>query len=132
MITEATNPRAAEVAALLARSPFARELDMRCDIRGDEMTTLLPYADKLIGNVIIGALHGGAIGSFLELTAMAQVFLVSGLPKPPRTINLTIDYLRQGHAKDLYARAYVLKLGRRIASVRAEAWQGSAPSRSRR
>ena len=29
----------------------------------------------------------------------------------------------QGHAKDLYARAYVMKMGRRLASVRAEAWQ---------
>ena len=54
---------------------------------------------------------------------MLQVFLISDMPRPPKPINLTIDYLRQGHAKDLYARAYVLKMGRRMASVRAEAWQ---------
>ncbi|MFN3314657.1 MAG: PaaI family thioesterase [Hyphomonas sp.] len=123
MTETATNPRADDINAILARIPFVQTLGMRCEILGDEMTTILPFQDKLIGNVTIRALHGGAIASFLELTAMLQVYLVSDLPRPPRPINLTIDYLRQGHAKDLYARAVVLKLGRRMASVRAEAWQ---------
>ncbi len=123
MTETATNPRADDINAILARIPFVRTLGMRCEILGDEMTTILPFQDKLIGNVTIRALHGGAIASFLELTAMLQVYLVSDLPRPPKPINLTIDYLRQGHAKDLYARAVVLKLGRRMASVRAEAWQ---------
>lgn len=118
-----TNPRADEIDAILKRLPFAQTLGMRCEVLGDEMTAILPFQEKLIGNVAIRALHGGAIASFLELTAMLQVFLVSDMPRPPKPINLTIDYLRQGHAKDLYARAYVLKMGRRMASVRAEAWQ---------
>jgi len=118
-----TNPRADEIDAILKRIPFAQTLGMRCEVLGDEMTAILPFQEKLIGNVVIRALHGGAIASFLELTAMLQVFLVSEMPRPPKPINLTIDYLRQGHAKDLYARAYVLKMGRRMASVRAEAWQ---------
>ena len=123
MTETATNPRADDITAILARIPFVQTLGMRCEILGDEMTTILPFQDKLIGNVTIRALHGGAIASFLELTAMLQVYLVSDLPRPPKPINLTIDYLRQGHAKDLYARAVILKLGRRMASVRAEAWQ---------
>ena len=73
---------------------------------------------------MIKAIHGGAIAAFLELTSQAQVFLVTEhLERPPRPINLTIDYLRQGHAKDLYARAEITKMGRRMCSVRAEAWQ---------
>lgn len=120
-----TNPRADEIEAFLQRMPFAQTLGMRCDVRGDEMTAILPFQEKLIGNVAIGALHGGAIASFLEVTAMMQVFLVSDMPRPPKPVNITIDYLRQGHAKDLYARAHVLKMGRRMASVRAEAWQAN-------
>ncbi|MGA1341964.1 MAG: PaaI family thioesterase [Hyphomonas sp.] len=123
MNPELTNPRADEIDAILRRSPFATALGMRCEVLGDEMTAILPFQEKLIGNIAIRALHGGAIASFLELTAMLQVFLVSDMPRPPKPINLTIDYLRQGHAKDLYARAYVLKMGRRMASVRAQAWQ---------
>ncbi|MFN7180258.1 PaaI family thioesterase [Hyphomonas sp.] len=123
MNPDLTNPRADEIEAILKGMPFAQTLGMRCEILGDEMTAILPFREKLIGNVTIRALHGGAIASFLELTAMLQVFLVSDMPRPPRPINITIDYLRQGHAKDLYARAFVMKMGRRMASVRAEAWQ---------
>ena len=122
-MTVETNPRAKQVEAFLKRTPFAETLGMRCDIRRDEMTTVMPFSEKLIGNITIRALHGGAIASFLELTAVAQVFLVSEMARPPRPINLTIDYLRQGKAMDLYARAYITKMGRRMTSVRAEAWQ---------
>ncbi len=115
--------RAADLEAFLGRTPFARYLGMRCDIKGDEMTTLLPFDEKFIGNAAINALHGGCIGSFLELTAMSQVFLSSELSRPPKPINITIDYLRSAKGEDLYARAIVHKLGRRMASVRAEAWQ---------
>ena len=117
--------RAADLEAFLEHTPFARTLGIRCEIHGDEMTAILPFQDKLIGNAAIRALHGGAIGSFLELTAMAQVFLLSDLERPPKPIDLTIDYLRSGRAENAYARAEVTKLGRRIANVRCEAWQAS-------
>ena len=117
------SPRAEALQAFLARVPFVQTLGMQCDIKGDEMTAILPFQDKLIGSVALQALHGGAIGSFLELTAMAQVFLLTELETPPKTINLTIDYLRSAKSEDLYARATVTKLGRRIANVRCEAWQ---------
>jgi uncharacterized protein (TIGR00369 family) len=124
MASDTPPSRADEVAAFIARTPFAQELGMHCEVMGDEMTAILPFQDKLIGNVAIRAIHGGAIGAFLEITAMAQVFLVTEhLTRPPRPINLTIDYLRQAHAKHLYARATITKMGRRMCSVQAVAWQ---------
>lgn len=108
---------------MLADVPVVDTLGMQCQVRGDEMTSVLPFHDKLIGNATIQALHGGAIATFLELSAMAQLYLEAEISEPPRTINITMDYLRQGHAKDLYARATITKLGRRMASVQAEAWQ---------
>ena len=107
----------------LAQVPIVKTIGMHCDIKGDDMVGVLPFQSKLIGNFTIKALHGGAIGTFLEMTAMAQLFLVADVERPPRTINITVDYLRQGRAQDLFARATVVKLGRRMASVRAEAWQ---------
>ncbi len=124
MADELLPSRAEQVQAFLGRTPFAQEIGMRCEVMGDEMTAIMPFQDKLIGNFTIQALHGGAIAAFLELTAMAQVYLVTEhLERPPRPINLTIDYLRQGHAKDTFARATITKMGRRMCSVRAEAWQ---------
>lgn len=115
--------RAEEVEALIGRIPLAQTLGMRCEVRGDEVTTVLPFQERLIGNFTIRALHGGAISAFLELTAVAHVYLVTDLAQPPKPINVTTDYLRQGHARDLYARAVINKMGRRMGSVRAEAWQ---------
>jgi uncharacterized protein (TIGR00369 family) len=115
--------RSEDLQAFLQRVPIVATLGMRCDVKGDDMTAVLPFEKKLIGNVAIQALHGGAMGTFLELTAMAQLFLQADVARPPRTINITVDFLRQGKAEDLYARAEVVKMGRRMASVRAEAWQ---------
>ena len=111
MTRETVLSRADQVTAFIARTPFAQELGMRCEVMGDEMTAVLPFQDKLIGNVAIRAIHGGAILATEHLT------------RPPRPINLTIDYLRQAHAKNLYARAHITKMGRRMCSVHAEAWQ---------
>lgn len=115
--------RAENIHDLLARIPFAQTLGMRCEVHGNEMTATLPFADHLIGNPALPALHGGAIGAFLEITAMAQVYLSSDLERLPRPIDLTIDYLRTGRAEDLFARAILRKQGSRMTSVHAEAWQ---------
>ena len=45
------------------------------------------------------------------------------LPRLPKTIDFTVDYLRSGLARDAYARARVVRQGRRYASVHVEAWQ---------
>ncbi len=116
--------RAEALLDFLDRLPFALTLGFRCDIRGDEMTAILPASEKLLGNVAIRAIHGGATGAFLELTAMSQVFLVTQMERPPKPIDLTIDYLRSGRGDaDVFARATIVKLGSRMATVRAEAWQ---------
>lgn len=115
--------RADTLRAFLDSMPFAKTLGIRCEIHGDEMTAILPFHERLIGNAAIQALHGGGIGAFLELTAMAQLYLDSDLERPPKPIDLTIDFLRSGRPDTLYARADVRKLGSRMASVHAEAWQ---------
>ena len=109
--------------AVLARVPYARFLGIRASLAGDEMTAILPYSPHLIGNVVLPALHGGVVGAFLELTALAQLAqLAPGVSA--RTVDVTVDYLRSSRAVDSFARAEVLRLGRRVANVRAIAWQG--------
>jgi acyl-coenzyme A thioesterase PaaI-like protein len=41
----------------------------------------------------------------------------------PKTITITIDYLRSARPVDTFARGIVTKQGRRVANVRVEAWQ---------
>ena len=41
----------------------------------------------------------------------------------PKTIDLTVDYLRPGQPRDAFAAARIVRSGRRYASVHVEAWQ---------
>lgn len=119
--------RAERLAALLARVPYIRFLGMKAEVSGDEMTAILPFSDHLIGNTQLPALHGGVVGAFMEMTALAQLGLLNE-GRLPKTIDVTIDYLRPGRALTTYARADVKKAGRRIASVHVEAWQNERAS----
>ena len=110
--------------AFLQRVPYVRFLGMRVELAGDEMTTVLPFSQPLIGNPMIPALHGGVIGAFLEMTALAQLSLANPARRVPKTIDITIEYLRPGRAtQDTFARAILRKVGRRVANVQVEAWQ---------
>lgn len=107
----------------LQRVPYVRFLGMRADLAGDEMTAVLPFADHLIGNTLLPALHGGVLGAFLEMTALAQLSVVQPSERVHKTIDVTIEYLRPGRPVTTYARADLRKVGRRIANVHVEAWQ---------
>ena len=111
------------MSALLDRLPYARFLGLRSDQDGDILTVTMPFADRLIGNPMLPALHGGATAALLELTAVAQVALSYPRLRLPRPINVTVAYLRTGRPVDVHARARISKAGRRVAHVLAEAWQ---------
>jgi len=111
--------------AFLQTVPYVRFLGMRVERAGDEMTAVLPFKHDLIGNPILPALHGGVIGAFMELTALAQLSLAAPGKRVPKTIDITVEYLRSGRAQDTYARAILRKVGRRVANVQVEAWQDS-------
>jgi uncharacterized protein (TIGR00369 family) len=111
--------------AFLQRVPYVRFLGMRVELAGDEMTAVLPFAQHLIGNPMLPALHGGVIGAFLEMTALAQLSIAQPARRVPKTIDITIEYLKPARAQDTYARAILRKVGRRVANVQVEAWQES-------
>jgi len=114
---------AEQLAVTLARIPYARFLGVRGELAGDEMTLIMPFSEHLIGNVTLPAIHGGVIGAFLEMTALAQLSIAQGLSRQPRPIDVTIEYLRSGRPVESYARAQIKRLGRRVANVQVEAWQ---------
>jgi len=137
--------RDAALAALVGAVPYIAFLGIRFDRRGDELTAVLPFADRLIGNPVLPALHGGATAAFLEVASIIELgwsvlwdTMEGGagqglpgegppegapMPRLPKTIDFTVDYLRTGLPRDAYARARVNRSGRRYASVHVEAWQ---------
>ena len=117
------SPSQAHLDAILGRIPYARFLGVRMELHGDEMTAVLPFAEHIIGNPTLPALHGGVIGAFMEMTAVLQLSIVEAQQRQPRPVDVSIDYLRSGRPQDTYARALIKKVGRRIANVQVEAWQ---------
>jgi uncharacterized protein (TIGR00369 family) len=109
---------------LLQRLPYARFLGLEGEVDAGVLTVVMPFADKLIGNPMLPALHGGSTAALLEMTAIAQVALAYPRLRLPRPINVTVSYLRSGRPSDVVAQARISRAGRRVAHVVAEAWQG--------
>jgi len=114
---------ATDIEALLAGIPYARHLGMEVERQGRELTFIMPFAPHLIGNPRLPALHGGVIGSFLETAAILGLIWDAPLQQLPKPVDIGIDFLRSGKPVDTFARAIISKRGRRVANVRAEAWQ---------
>ncbi|MCA1661161.1 MAG: PaaI family thioesterase, partial [Novosphingobium sp.] len=73
-----------------------------------------------------GYLHGGAIGGLLEMAAFTALRAELSSRAEETTIkpvNVTVEYLRGGTRQQTFARGRVIRAGRRIANVSAEAWQ---------
>ena len=107
-------------ASPFANSPFARFLGIRL---GDGGTLVMPFSQKIVGNPILPAIHGGMTGAFLETAAIVGVTRELGVSALPKPIGLTINYLRSGRALDSYANVSIVKQGRRVVAFEAKAWQ---------
>jgi uncharacterized protein (TIGR00369 family) len=114
--------------AMLAALPYARFLGLTVEASDAGLIVTMPFAEELIGNPFLPALHGGSTAALLELTAMAQVAHTYPALHLPRPINVTVTYLRPGKPVDTRARARISKAGRRVAHIQGEAWQDDADS----
>lgn len=103
--------------------PYARAVGLEVIVDGDELITVLRYRDTNIGNYIIRAIHGGVVGALLEHAAIVHLLAETEAAVVPKIVNLSVDYLRPCVAADTFARGQVIRKGRRVANVRAEAWQ---------
>ena len=108
---------------LAALIPYCRWMGLSIRYVAGELLGLLTYSDMLIGNAALPALHGGTLGALLESTAIFQLLWDAETVVLPKTIDITVDYLRTGRAADSWARAILTRQGRRVANVRVEAWQ---------
>lgn len=115
-------------AAIAAAIPYAVWLGIGTEIVSGELLSRMSFSDKLVGNPALPALHGGTIGALLESAAVFQVLWDMDTVVLPKTINITVDYLRSGKPVETWARGVITKRGRRVVNVRAEAWQDD-PSR---
>jgi uncharacterized protein (TIGR00369 family) len=108
---------------LVAAVPYARFLGITIEDHGGDLVCKLTYKPELIGNTLIPALHGGTMGALLESTAVFGLIRDAEIATLPRIVNITVEYLRSARAVDTFARAEIVRHGRRVVAVRALAWQ---------
>jgi uncharacterized protein (TIGR00369 family) len=112
-----------QIRDLAASIPYARFLGLRVERDEQGLVCVLPFREQIVGNAQLPAVHGGVVGSFLEMTALLGLLDESDGEGIPRPINFSTDYLRSARDQDTRGRAEIVKLGRRIANVRVVAYQ---------
>jgi uncharacterized protein (TIGR00369 family) len=109
--------------AFMDAIPYAQFLGLSGAEVDGELITTMRYSDHLIGNPALPALHGGTLGALLESAAIFEMLWRAETIVLPKTITITVDYLRSGAPVDTHARGIVTRQGRRVTNVRMEAWQ---------
>lgn len=109
--------------AMIGAVPYAAWLGMAVEDDDAGRRYRMRFRDELVGNAHLGALHGGAVAGFMEQAALFEALVSQSQRRIPRVIDFGVDYLRSARSQDLYAACQVVREGRRVAQVRAEAWQ---------
>jgi len=109
--------------ALLEWVPYLKFLGVTLESEGGVLTGRMRFSEHLVGNPTLPALHGGALGALLEAACQFEVLYRAESAVLPKTITLTIDYLRSAKPVDVKVRARIVKQGRRVVTAHAVAWQ---------
>ncbi len=110
------------------RIPHLQHLGMRylpaCVENHSAPVFILGFQDRLVGNTHLPALHGGAVASFMENSALLHLLMEqNGTSRLPKLIDFNIDYLRSAGPRDSFACCEVAKLGSRVVLVHIRCWQ---------
>ena len=108
---------------LIAALPYVGFLGSHFTIIDGRLIGRMPFADHLVGNPMLPALHGGTLAGLLESAAHLELLFDESTTVLPKTITSTVDYLRSGRPLDTLVLAKVFKRGRRVCTVHATAWQ---------
>lgn len=138
-MTSATTPRSASEQALLdaefvglveEKINFNRVLGLRVQSLRPEFAVRFEMRPELIGHYHYGRLHGGVISATLDAMGGCALMLAIGDKHPCETaeqvmhrfvrlgtIDLRVDFLRQGNGTYFVATAEVTRLGGRVGST---------------
>lgn len=102
--------------------PYADTLGIEAVEADGERLYRMPFGDIVLGRP--GFLHGGAIAGLLELAAMGTVLAeLDDEAARVKPINMSVNFMRGGTGQDTFAAATITRIGSRVATVEARAWQ---------
>jgi uncharacterized protein (TIGR00369 family) len=103
--------------------PYAAWLGITVDVSAEKIVVALPHQASHVGNAALPAIHGGVVGALLDHAAVLTLLDEAETVVLPKTITFTVDYLRSARTVTTFARAVITRQGRRVSTVRVEAWQ---------
>jgi uncharacterized protein (TIGR00369 family) len=103
--------------------PYFRFMGLTLERADGRLRARMRFSEHLVGNPTLPALHGGTLGALLEMAAQCEVLDRDASEVLPRTVTVTVDYLRSGRPVDTCAVAEVVRRGRRVVTVQARAFQ---------
>lgn len=103
--------------------PYAAFIGAQAKIENDRLLYWLDKRATNIGNPSLPAIHGGVIGGFLELSAAIEIIYSLDIATVPKVVDFSLDYLRAGRYKTIYAKCNILRQGKKLVNVTASAWQ---------
>lgn len=112
-----------KLAPLVEALPYARLLGIEAETESPLLVFKLPSSHSNMGNPTLPALHGGAVGGFMEMSAALHLLMTMETLKVPRVVDFSIDYVRAGRMEDTFAQCEVVRQGRRLVNVAIKAWQ---------
>lgn len=103
------------MAQFIPQSPFVAKLGIVAEVLdGDEVRLRLPWDPS---NVTLGDMvHGGAIATLADVTAMAAAWAVAQVPDSLRgvTVSMSVQYLAPAQSTDLIGIGRVLRGGKSL------------------
>ncbi|MFZ1815522.1 MAG: PaaI family thioesterase [Rhizobiaceae bacterium] len=109
--------------ARFVNTPMGKWLQL--EVTDEPGVMRMRFADRHIGNPFIRALHGGAVGSMIEVSAEIAVAGIVDVGEVVELTSSTIDYIRVTKDSDLYSKVELVRKGRRLAFVTVWCWQDS-------
>ena len=104
----------------LLKSPMAAWLQIAPT--GRDNVYVMRFAERHIGNPFIRAIHGGVVGSLIEISAELELSRRSP-GTPVELVSSAIDYLRVTKDADMHARVDEVRIARRLAFFDVWCWQ---------
>ena len=125
IVSEARANRAPE--RVIEALPYANLLGMKALYQqageGEELIFHLPPSKSNVGNPTLPALHGGAIGGFMEMVSSIHLLMSLEAMHVPRVVDFSIDFVRAGRLEDTWASCSVVRQGRKLVNVSIQTWQ---------
>ncbi|MEX0810652.1 MAG: hotdog fold thioesterase [Chitinophagales bacterium] len=83
----------------------------------------VPFKPELVGNPMLNALHGGLISTVMDTAGgAAGMTTLTSFEDRISTIDMRVDYLRPGQAKDLIVEGKITRSGNRIVATAMKAY----------